>query len=107
MIRTTAATAFLSLITSVLPVTGVSAAAVSETLAVSVTVVRSCVVEARAIDRRSSSVRLGCSVGQHSQVLVGNGLSSGQLASLGAPLQVDAQLDSSASVGTRTVTLNF
>jgi hypothetical protein len=107
MIRTIAATAILTLTTSVLPVTGVSAAGVSETLAVSVTVVRSCFVEAQALDRRSSSVRLGCSVGQHSRVLVGNGVTGGQLASLGALMRVDAPPDSSASVSTRTVTLNF
>ena len=109
MIRTIAATAILSLTMSVLPAAGVanaSAAALSDTLAVSVTVVRSCSVEAKALAQGSSSVRLGCASAQRS-VLVGTGLTDGQLASPRGLFQVDAPPDSSASAGLRTVTLNF
>ena len=110
MIRSIAATAIIGLTLSVLPATGVtnaSAAGASDTLAVSVTVVRSCSVEAQALGQGSSSVRLGCSAAQHSNVRVGNGLTDGQLASPSGLFQVDAAPDSSASAGLRTVTLNF
>ena len=80
------------------------AASASATLGVSVRVVRSCAVQARAVDAGSATVRLACSSGHDSNVLVGDA----QLAPPRGSFRVsEPDAPAAPDAGVRVVTLNF
>lgn len=84
----------------------VMASSAATPLGVSVTVVRSCSVQARPVDAASAAVRLACSSGHVSRVRLGGG----GLEQLAAPdnlFHVTPIQESSAAPDVRVVTVNF
>jgi hypothetical protein len=80
------------------------ASSASTTLGVSVRVVRSCAVQARAVDAGSAAVRLACSSGHDSNVLVGDA----QLAPPRGSFRVsETDAPAAPDAAVRVVTLNF
>lgn len=82
---------------------GASASNASSSLAVSVRVVRSCAVQAQPLDGAFASVRLRCSSGHESSILI----SDGQLAAPRAVVHVAETDGRRSGSSVRTVTLNF
>jgi hypothetical protein len=77
------------------------------TMGVSVTVARSCVVDTQPSEAGSSTVRLRCSRGRETAVLIGDGGTGSSLSLPAKPLRVEAERDAAGSEGVRSVTLNF
>jgi hypothetical protein len=85
-----------------------SASGAGATLGVSVTVVKSCSVQARAVDLGAGTVRLTCSSGHVSRVRLGSPSSIGQLAAPGDRVHTTALGESSSTTpDVRIVTVNF
>jgi hypothetical protein len=81
-----------------------AASSASSPLGVSVKVVKSCAVHSRAVDADTADVRLSCSRGHSSNVLVG----SDQLAPPRGLVRIDDTDDASPDAETvRVVTVNF
>lgn len=103
---TQAAGRFLAAIALASAAIPVQASETRATMGVSVTVVRSCVVDTQPSDANASTVRLRCSRGIDTPVLIGGG-SGSSLHTPAKPLRVEAGGGAAGRVDARSVTLNF